>query len=278
MIKLTKEGKCKMKKIISLVAILMLLCGCSIDDDFDVQFIAELEQLASEPIANLANNNKPLYRYYISPEVGRRYSSMTSSVFVYRDEEFIMNLDIATIINSEYQNDEIEIDTSESILTSEGQYLHFSQESYGYSLLVFETSDNKYFVELNTEFVDFYAHCEYTSIDDLVLEMMKIAKTVSIEEEEIVAVYSSKTVIEAQKEQVELFDIIIPEAGRIEELLGDGSVPETTTTTTTTTTTQTTTVQTDEDGNGITDSTKDITTVTQESTTGTGTTTRYADE
>lgn len=210
-----------MKKLLLLLCLLSL-CGCSVKNHDVADHLGErLEALAKAPIEDLADNNKPLYRYYIEPSVGRRTSTETSNVFVYNGREFLMNLDIAAVINNRFYKEaafEKRLDRS-AMIAQEGTYVDYNDLEFRYLLEVYDYED-LYFIVLDMAYVNFYACCEYAEIEDLVLMMMKIGKTVEVNAEQVVAAYSSKQTTEYVKEKLDLFEVVIPDSGRIEELLG----------------------------------------------------------
>lgn len=214
-----------MKKILILLC-LLCLCGCTQKQtDLKTSLKQELQTLAQAPIDNLADNNKPLYRYYIEPSIGRRQSTQTSNVFVLNNQEFVMNLDIASIINTRFYQSimfEKKADTS-AMISLNGSYLDFNNLEYRYALSIYDFEDGNYFISLSMEYVNFYAYCGYADIEPLVLSMMKIGKTVDVDTEKVISTYSSKQSNDYVKEKLDLFEKIIPDSGRIEELMGIGS-------------------------------------------------------
>lgn len=214
-----------MKKILVLLC-LLCLCGCAQKQtDLKTSLKQELETLAQAPIDNLADNNKPLYRYYIEPSIGRRQSTQTSNIFVLNNQEFVMNLDIATIINTRfYENIMFKKKADSSAMISlSGNYLDFNNLEYRYFLSVYDFEDGNYFISLSMQYVNFYAYCGYADIEPLTLSMMKIGKTVDVDTEKVINTYSSKQSSDYVKEKLNLFEKIIPDSGRIEELMGTSS-------------------------------------------------------
>ncbi len=69
--------------------------------------------------------------------------------------------------------------------------------------------------------MNFYTTGSRAEIMTVAGEMLKIARTISIKEEEIISHYSSKEVIEYEREQLQLFEVMIPENGRIDEMLAN---------------------------------------------------------
>ncbi len=216
-----------MKKILLLICMTLMLTGCSAGASLKA-LEADLQALATAEIKMSADNNKSLYRYYSSPDVGRRVSTQTANVFTYRNDEFIMNLDIATIINEEFYDsvDTFRFNVDESMLSISGPYTNTANEEFEFSFQVYDFNESKYLIYMETQYVNFYSYCEYTNIAPMALEMMKIAKTVEVEKETIITLYSSKPTTEYVREQVDLFEETIADNGRIEELLEGNNVIE----------------------------------------------------
>lgn len=220
-----------MKKILILLCV-FCLCGCSASNgDLKSRLESRLAQLAHAPIQDLADNIKPLYRYYIEPGIGRRQSTQTSNVFVMNDQEFVMNLDIASVINTRFYDQVLYNQSADpdAWIGLEGTYLDYNDLVFNYTLSIFSLEDGQYFIDLSMAYVNFYAVTEYAGIINLVTEMMKIGKTVDVSSEKVIATYSSKQSTEYVKEKLDLFEVVIPESGRIEELMGltpEEEIPE----------------------------------------------------
>jgi len=211
-----------MRKIIGIICVLFL-CGCSVESyDLKSSLEANLPSLAEAVISDRADNNKPLYRYYAEPQIGRRMSTWTGNVFTLNGAEFIMNLDIASILNSRFykhQNFDKKTDSS-AMISMSGTYIDYSNQKNGYTLDIFDFEDGIYFIELDLQYVDFYGYVDYAEIEPVVMSMMKIGKTVDVDLEKVIATYSSKHSTEYVKEKLDLFETVIPDSGRIEELMG----------------------------------------------------------
>ena len=211
-----------MKKIITLLC-LLLLVGCAENpSNLEDRLAVSVEAIALAPISDLADNNKPLYSYYIEPSVGRRTSTQTGNVFLYNGTEFVMNLNIASVINARFYIDELNHTKSnlKAMITQDGIYFDHNDLQFSYFLSIYALDNGKYFIDLDLAYVNFYAYAEYANIEDLVIMMFKIGKTVDIKADKIIMNYSSKPSMEYVKEKLELFEIIIPDSGRIEELMG----------------------------------------------------------
>lgn len=211
-----------MKKIIILLSVFML-AGCTTLQPASLKenLIAKINLIKDVKIEDKADNNKILYRYYTEPSVGRRYSSQTGNIFVYNNQEFIMNLDIAHVIGSRYYNITSSSDqNTNALITLNGTYIDFNEQKLKYDLQIYDMGSNEVYITVKLGSVNFFAYTEYANVTDLVVMMFKIAKTVEINEEKVISIYSSKPSTEYVREQVDLFEVNFQESGRIEELAG----------------------------------------------------------
>ena len=64
-----------------------------------------LQKSSKTEIATTKSHVKQYYSYYIQPSIGRRESTEISNVFVLNDDEFVMNLNVSSVIKNEYYMD-----------------------------------------------------------------------------------------------------------------------------------------------------------------------------
>lgn len=212
-----------MRKILSVLLILVLFCGCSANPaDIEKKLQHGIDELLSVPAACLADNHKTLFSYYTEPSIGRKTSTMTSNVFVLDGVKIVMNLDISTVINSKYYPDAeiLRKPTGDELYYLEGSYQDCKKNNYEYALSIYQLSNGQYYVDLQTHAVNFYSTMDYVMIDDVVLQMLKISRTVEVNETEVISYYSSKPADEHQREKVELFKEEFSANGRLDELIG----------------------------------------------------------
>lgn len=211
-----------MKKFWIVLSILML-CGCSANPaGLQNSLNQKIKKVIQQPAMCIADNHKTLFSYYAEPSVGRIESTMTSNVFLIDNTEVVMNLDISSVINTKYYPDvltEPKANGDEIVFIS-GQMGACDGNQYDYSVSVYLLNNGKYYVDVQTHYVNFYSAVDYVMIDDIVIHMLKIARSVEVNELEVIIYYSSKPADEHQREQVDLFQQEIAESGRLDELLG----------------------------------------------------------
>ncbi|MEG2751206.1 MAG: hypothetical protein RR916_05330 [Anaerorhabdus sp.] len=212
-----------MKRIlVYLIAFCLVGCTQSTQPLME-QMKASLER-ANQMQAIDGDNRKDFYSYYIEPSIGKISSSPSSNVFVKNGVRFVMNLNVSKIINEKYYADALtmnDIATSENLLFSlEGQYEDILLNIYDYVCEVYQY-ESLTMVLLSTQFMDFYAVGNEAEVVAIVSDMLKIAKTVQINKEEIVAAYSSKEAVQYKKQALNLFEVAVPENGRVDEMISD---------------------------------------------------------
>ncbi|MFV0479824.1 MAG: hypothetical protein ACK5LZ_04570 [Anaerorhabdus sp.] len=216
----------RLRKIVGLICVFLLM-GCSVNaSSLENQLTVSLEDISSR-VSVSPNNRKEFYSYYIEPSVGRREIGKTYNIFVKNGVEFLMNLNVSSIINELHYSqtaNETEIETALTVwFNKSGSYIDYTGVTFDYECWIYN-SQGTYYAIMNTEYMTFYASGSQQEMTIVVPEMLKIAKTILVNEESVVTSYFSKEVIEYEREQLQLYDVMIPENGRIEEMMVDGTI------------------------------------------------------
>ncbi len=212
-----------MKKL-SILFLSILLVGCSVStESFEAELKQKLETV-SQWRAVSPDNRKHYYSYYIEPGVGRRKSEDSYSIFIKEDVEFVMNLNVPQILKENYYSGDTQerqvTEPEEFLFRIQGEYSDYEDVISKYQCDVY-LKGNIYYLVMETRYMNFYTTGSRAEIMTVAGEMLKIARTISIKEEEIISHYSSKEVIEYEREQLQLFEVMIPENGRIDEMLAN---------------------------------------------------------
>lgn len=213
-----------MRKEISIAGgMILLLSGCTqVSGDLKTRIVQQIEFVSTQD-AGIADRNKAYYSYYIEPSVGRYSSNETGNIFVYHGKKILMNLNVPMIINSRtYPNstaDGIE-DIRDPYVDCKGTYVDSSEVKQNYHVMVYP-QDTGYLILMNTDTVNFYAVCDAMMVSQLTGEMLKIARSVEIHTDKLVAAYTNHKVLKYKTEKIELYDEIVPEEGNIGELFND---------------------------------------------------------
>lgn len=210
-----------MKRIIILL-LSLLLVGCS-SNDLKTILDNELSGIENIKYTISPSNKKSLYSYYIQPGIGNKKSLEASNLFEYNNCEFVMNLNVANIVNNKFYSLSTlsnTLDKNLLVYTRSSKFIDSSNKSIEYVFNVYNI-DNNYFVYLQSEYFDFYGKISKSEVKEIANIMMIIAKTSIINETKIIAEYSNKESIEYVKESIQLFEVSIPENGRLDEMISD---------------------------------------------------------
>ncbi|MCF0114251.1 MAG: hypothetical protein HUJ56_02780, partial [Erysipelotrichaceae bacterium] len=106
-----------------------------------------------------------------------------------------------------------------------GNLINYKGESIPYTCRVYQLED--YYVIFETPEVNFYGRGTQTQASIMAYDMCNIAKTLLIEKEVLLARYSSKEMIVSSKEELSLFETIVPVNGRVDDVLHSFEIEET---------------------------------------------------
>lgn len=213
-----------MKKGI-LIVVCLLLMGCTIQTNVNLQDkITQAIQKTSNETIHSSNMNKPYYSYYLPEHIGRLTSTQSGSILNDRGRKFIMNLNVASIVNTSYYTDvETSINTDDlnnPVVSIDGEYIDGEDTTHAYHVSVYQV-DTQYLLEFTSNTVQFYSISDALSTIELVEDMYIIARSIKVDTNEVLAAYSNKDTIDYQSEKIELFEQLVPESGRVEELFED---------------------------------------------------------
>lgn len=209
-----------MKKIVVLL-ICLLLCGCASNNaNLDDAFIQENKDLNLRP-----NNSLTYYKYYLPSDVYEQDYEENAVLLKYEESTISMNLNVASIINSEFYNDyylkdDGFFDDYHLFYEHTGTYLDIDNNHVEYFYRVYEY-ENEYIVHMMSEKINFYAYTIKKNLFDLSEKMLIIAKSISVNDIDVISNYSSKSIIDYQKKQINLFDLVLPVNGKLDELILD---------------------------------------------------------
>lgn len=210
-----------------IIGMAVITSGCTVYHTIDLQKILS-EKLVTrmEGDADAPNRNKPYYSYYIQPSVGQLESDQTGSLLTYQGNEFLMNLNISAVINDKYydskDSDSFGLNDSSTAASVTGTYTDVNNDSHDFIVNIYHADkEESYITVFRSETVEFYAVSDALKAADLAGEMLRIARSVEINQDEIIDHYSNKESISFTGRKIQLFDSIAPESGRVEELFGE---------------------------------------------------------
>ena len=212
-----------MKKLLFFLLCLILV-GCANNKDY-VSSLDEVFSSAEKPMIIRANNYGNYYDYYIPSDTSEFNSGPLYSLLEYDNSRFLMDVNIAGIVSQRYYPDntlaeEGFFDDSKQVYEKRGVYVNSEDDTLDYIYKLFQYEDC-YLACLRSRDLIFYAYISEDDIVPVTSRMLLMAKGVHVKEEEVIADYSLKDVIDYEKKQVNLFETIMPVNGNINDFMVD---------------------------------------------------------
>lgn len=217
-----------MKQVCTFLMICILfLTGCasitssSLQERLDVQVEKAEKAELSKP-----DHKKKYYSYYLPSDMGRYESSETGNVLSYNEVKILMSLNVSGIINKSLYPREAETGFSlreeNGVAERKGLYTDENNIGHSYRLVVYDLADTSTICMIS-DTVIMYANCNDINADKVAGRMIQLARTISVNETDLVSDYSNRISEISRSEKVEMFESTAPENGRIEELFEDHS-------------------------------------------------------
>lgn len=218
-----------MKKKILLFLVLFLLSACVSNDDASLKndldtFFDKVQDIEIYQ----TNNDMTYYSYYLPSSMGEEEVDSDSITLKYGDSKIIMNLNVADIINAQYYDEQYLSDDgffNEDYLFYEksGSYISYDEKEKQYIYRLYKYNE-EYVLHFKTSDMNYYGNVKVSDIRDVTSELFVIAKSVKVNNEEVINIYSNKEIISYQKKQIDLFDTVLPNNGELSDMLVDGAV------------------------------------------------------
>lgn len=212
-----------MKRLL-IILLALLLCGCSTYKDLD----ASLDEAFSNEhnVLSIRDNNTVTYYNYYLPSDLVEYDYKDNILLLgYKDSNIILNLNIPSIINEQYYKDYVAkdegfFDEDKLVYSHVGTYSDLRDREFDYFYRLYQY-DDRYLLHLMSRTVNIYSSCNKYDVVPISSKMLLLARTIKVDEDDVVTDYSTKDVIDYHKKQVNLFDLVVPVNGKVEELLID---------------------------------------------------------
>lgn len=207
-------GQVKIKKFLLILVTAFLLVGCSAEND--AQKI--LDKALALPPAQGTNQSKGILKYYLSPDMGVKASTQTSTLIVYDQVEMMLSIKVSDIVYNFYKEDEegtalsaAMFDKGDSI---DGVYLdqNNKQERYVYNEVVI---GDQIALTLDNGLVSIVSLIRPIQKESVLTAMMSILRSSQVKLEEVVSLYSNKEIIQYNTIHREFFEQEVPESGSL---------------------------------------------------------------
>ena len=213
-----------MKKII-VFFICILLSGCVAQEDLSKRLD---DVFASEQSAERIRRNSysQYIDYYLPSGTGELEGDMLSSRFSYNSSNFVMDINISGIINDRYykdqeMKDEGFFDPSKLVYERNSTFVDAEGISHEYTYRVY-SYERQYLTYFQSKDLLFYGYASLSDLVDMTSRILMIAKSAVVRHNEVISAYSSKTEVDYEKKQVNLFETIMPVNGNVNDFMIDG--------------------------------------------------------
>lgn len=174
---------------------------------------------------NRKNNYTNYIEYFVPSDINEQEVDALSFSFNGDGYGFIMNINVTSIINKEYYdnqtlNDEGFFDENKLIYNKSGSFTNVDGKVVDYFIKTYQY-DSEYLVYFVTNELNFYGHSMSDKVGLLADKIIQMAGTCAVNETKVLEDYSSIDVIDYEKKAVNLFESIYPVEGRIEDLMVD---------------------------------------------------------
>ena len=216
-----------MKRLFSVLSLLaaILLAGCvKADGTYQEQLNQRIERAITDATAGPTFSHG-IYSFYKEPSIGRISSEETSSVFTQDGVKFVMNLNVSSIVNSKYyegKNISLIPEGMEVLAKSAGRFADFLGEEHPFEVTLYRMND-EVFTYMKTDLLEFFSISSELPALQTAETMIRIARTVRVDRDAVIAAYSSRQEINYERKRLELFQNVVPENGVIDELFEGNS-------------------------------------------------------
>lgn len=217
-----------MKKIISILVIACILCGCSGNDENEA--IRKLNGIFSNyayvESAHRTNNNTTFYSFYLPSDIQELEFDETYHHLVFNTSDFVMNLNINYILC-----DKVFMSKPDDPFTFISNYAIYEKDNLGsedtnkYKFCLYNIK-NQYFFSFYSDKLYFFGSTNLVEVDELVNHLFEINNSVKPDYDKIIDSYYLGTTIDYTQPQLELFNKYIPVEGTLDTLLdqdGEGA-------------------------------------------------------
>ena len=219
-----------MKKLLAVLAVLLMITGCSSQASETKNLKSELDGVVSAalnitlPGVDSNNAHKVLYNYYLPRGVGREERNSTSNLFIIYGNRAILNLDIAGILSSSLYHEqglrEIE-ELASKDYEKAGILINSAGQEKPYRIVVKKLDEKDAYIITQTSEFMFTVTCPILETDETLYEMIKILRTCQVESEKVIAEYSVSNNASTGSKIIRLFNEILPESGYIRDYIDD---------------------------------------------------------
>jgi hypothetical protein len=209
------------RALAAVIALALGTGGCTQVENLQIDLEEKLETIKAET-AHAPDHYKTYYSYYIEPAVGRFQGGQTSNVFAYEGKQIILNIDTASLINADYRKKSISagdlLAGNDLKASASGSYEDHAGDSHSYLIRIFDQGREDFLV-LHTDNAYLYARCSRQMDVSMAGEMMKIVRSLSVNEDKVRRDLSTRVNEEQTDYDESRFRMRTPTNGKISDII-----------------------------------------------------------
>jgi len=226
-----------MKRLFFVFIVLFGLSACSevTSDNLSVYLKATANEAESETVNPVANISKGMYTYYLPPYVGRKSSTETSTILFSNNVNILMNLDVIDVISDSYYDTSTTrsfksmLAKTDNLDSFDGIFTNVAGEEIAYRVSILPINETLVLLTLEGGYFIFTAITPISVSNEILYDMLKIARSCTVNKPAVLLAYSTRESIDYQKETLDMFSQIAPESGTVLDMISGGKpieIPE----------------------------------------------------
>lgn len=210
-----------MKRIVSLLLILFILCGCkgaTLEESLNKlnEFFVNYQYSDS---THGSNNNTKYYSFYLPSDIQEIEYNDSYHHFIFCDSDFVMNLNINYILCNRIFNEDP--DDPFATLSTYAIYEYdnlFSESTEKYKFCLYKIED-EYFFSLYTNKLSFFGNTNINEVDELVNHLFMVNNSAKMDYDKIIDAYYLGTTIDYSQQPLDLFYNYIRPSGLLSDIV-----------------------------------------------------------
>lgn len=213
------------KKLLIVLLLLLCLTGCvEYDEKTSLENLRFVFSNTLEIINYSQNNKSKYFSYYLPSDMTESDSDFENITLAYDQAKIVMNINIAEIISSKLYDHKLSDDgffnQDKLYFNKSGSYTNIKNEVLNYDFNIY-TQDNYFLLHFCSDAVNIYAYCPKGLEVETARHILLLAKTTTVDNDAVIENYSVKDVINYERQQIDLFQYVIPKNGYLSDLIKD---------------------------------------------------------
>lgn len=219
-----------MKKLCLLLFSCLILFACSYPEDLNSTLDTVIETTLDDVKVRRQDHNGVFYSFYLPSDIYQLESYRDAAIFDFNNEKILMNLNITSIIAEQENKKTKTLKVSNSsistpaVYSKQGQYQDYDEFECHYVFEVYQLN-NKYLVSFFTDDMSYYSYTSLNNLPLLTKRLFMLAKSMSVDHEAVMMMYSNVDLIDYTRKQVNLFETVVPKEGYLEDIVIGDLIP-----------------------------------------------------